>query len=177
MRNYIMLICLLFLSCASFVDVENERNDYFELLSFDDYNIFKKINQVGVSMDTVRYDRKDFEVKLPKNIIYYKTGTYNIFEYSSKQIIVITSGEGKSKESTDWKFKKDISDDILNFLDKYWTGKGYNFNYLEKSKKGRVSKIYSNQNTNILLFNIKDDNFEHFYNYVKKFKYLSNTKK
>jgi hypothetical protein len=172
MKNTVLTILIGFFisSCATYMDRKNLKNRFYDFEVYETYNVFKKIDPINSCADTEVYIRNHYEIKLPKNIVNWQTGTNDIFEYPSKQIIFIKGGF--SKKQNEWIFRNVTEEEILNFLESYWHKRGYNSNYLENLNSKRISKIYTDNNTTILLFNIKPNSFETFKNLILTFKYI-----
>ncbi len=175
MKNTIILILIssVLSSCATYLDKESSINDSYELYSNNDHNIYKNKNPIKESYDTDIYKKNKFQVRLPKNIVNWQSGSYDVFEYSSKQVLLIKAGNDKEKVSKEWEFRNPTEEEVLNYLDDYWTKRGYATKYLENLNPNRVSKIYSNAISTVLLYNIKEENFDTYENLIKTFKYIN----
>lgn len=177
MRNIIFtfLLSILLVSCASYLDKKSIVNVHFELNVFKDFNIYKEIHFVHEKRDKEIYYINDFQIRLPKKIVFFQTGTYDFFEYPSKQIIVIRSGYRNIKNQN-WELREATRNEILNYLDDFWSEREYNSSILEDQSKNRITKVYSNNNTIIVLFNIKEENFKAFLTEIKDFEYINESK-
>ncbi len=139
---------------------------------YDQYNELYYFNPINGSADNEIFYNTHFTMKLPKGIIYWmRSGNHFFYEYDSKQIIYIYNPfRNDDKDSGQWRLEE-VQGDIDYNLEQYWVGeRKYKENYLYKNHKNRVAKIYTDGKYQILLYNIKSENFENFLELVKTFK-------
>ncbi len=196
MKNIFLLfiVTILSTSCTSYFDSVGFKNDYLEFIPMKRKNVFKQIKTIPDVADKEYYYYYNFEIDLPKKIKTFSTfGRSIIFEYSSEQIILIHYGvkeivnHGKKirefSMNEHWNFKDFYYDDDsrdytyssqIDFdLYTYWDDKGYNVNYLEEEQNSkRISKLYTDGNSTIVLYNIKKKNIKKYQNKIKSFRYL-----
>ena len=177
MRNTVFIIIIGFFlhSCSSiYLDKKelNYKGKCYHFESYETYNVFRKVCPVNGWAEGVLI-RKYYEIRLPKNIVYFQTGTEDIFEYPSKQIIYIYNCFTKKpyENEDEWIFRDATFRDVENLYD-YWERRGYHINSLENFNNKRISKVYSDGCTTILLFNIKPNNYKAFKNLILTYKYI-----
>lgn len=174
MKYYLSFsLILLIISCASYIDVPknnfNDNNIKFEFAR--DVNNFKYTNNVNASADKNIYYATHFSINLPKGIVNWTRNSNNFFfEYKDKQIFyVYSSFKNEGQESLNWRLNDVDYNEVLRYIGEYWDNRKYNENFLYKSYKGRVSKLYTNGKYKILLYNIKTENIETFIQNAKTF--------
>lgn len=160
-------------SCASYIDIpKNSINNDSMIFEYgNNENKLKYINKVNASADHEIYYTTNFTIILPKSIINW-TRSNNIFffEYEDKQIIYIYSAyKNEGKESDNWKLLEIEPNEVENYLNNYWSKRNYDENFLYKTHRGRLSKLYTNGKYKILLYNIKTENLPGFIESAKTF--------
>ena len=176
-RILILLSCSILLnSCRTYLDIGTKdiKTDYMTLKYLEDHNELNYFNKVNASADDQKFYTTHFSVDLPKQIVYWKQlGNEFYFEYDFKQVIYLyTAYKNKGKESDNWE-EKDISDlnELKDELEGYWVKeRNYDINYLEKKREGRSSKLYTNGKYKIVLYNIKEENFQKYHELTKTFR-------
>ena len=99
-------------------------------------------------------------------------GNY-IFEFNHNQIIVINAGYSNyNKKSDIWILKNSDIYESYAFLNGYWKDKDYEKMIIYKADSKNAAKIYTNGEVKILLFNIRNDDFDDYLQTIKSFKYL-----
>jgi hypothetical protein len=114
-----------------------------------------------------------FSLNLPKELKnWLSLGTEFYFEYRGKEIIYINAGFKNTGYAQTWLARETSDDEIYTRLNSYWIKRGYNENTLKTGHSGRISKVYSDKKVLILLFNIKKEDFDNYFELIKSFKYL-----
>jgi len=140
----------------------------------NDYNDFMFSDKVNLVADKDVTITTHFNIRLPKNIIYWmRLGNRFFFEYTTGQLIcVYSSYDNKEGQGGEWKLFEPKEYDEFNYLDEYFE-KRFKGKKKKKGKPGRITKIYTNGKYEILLYRIKQENFDSFYDFVKSFKVIS----
>ena len=86
-------------------------------------------------------------------------------------ICVYSSYANKEGHGDEWKLFEPKENDEFNYLDEYFEKK-VKGNKRKNRKAGRITKVYTNSKYEILLYNIKKENFDSFYDFVKSFKVI-----
>lgn len=170
-----MLLCAILLnSCKTYLDVAKNSisADYMTFKYQKKYNELDYFNKINASADKEVFYTTHFTINLPKDIIYWKQfGNKFYYEYDTKQVIYLyTAYKNEGKESDVWELKNINEGSELKYLEDYWKERGYNEELLEVRKKNRVTKLYTNGKYEILLYNIKQENFSSFLDFIKTFK-------
>lgn len=176
-KTYLILFSAILSSCSIYIDQQDNIRETYELYTYENHNTFKQVKKTLIRFSKKSfYFKKKFEVNLPKNIIvFYETSDYLVFEFPSKQIIVIESGnENEEIKRQKWKFHEFVDFEIVSFyLDSYYNRMNYNSEDLDKENKGnRISLLYSDNLSTILLYNIKKENIEYYKTQIMSFRYV-----
>lgn len=161
-------------SCASYLDYSNSiHTDYMDFNYLENHNEFIYKSKVNATADSEVYYTTHFSINLPKKLKNWQSSSNEFFfEYDDKEIIYINSGYKNKGDAGKWVIRETNEDEIYNKLSSYWGKRKYDENYLDASKSGRVSKVYSDGKVSILLYNIKEQNFERYLELLKSFKYI-----
>ena len=119
-----------------------------------------------------------FSIQLPKGIEYwsFRSREY-VFEYDSKQIIVVWGGYQNYNQRPDkWELRNVVGNEFRFTMQEFLEDRNYNVDLWDEPKGKRLTKIYTNGEVKILLFNIKPENFDMFLNNLKQFQYLGEFK-
>ena len=171
----ILLLAIVTGSCGSYVDHgESVKSDVMEFKYEENYNQFIYKSKINSTADNEVLYTTHFSVNLPKNIRNWQTSSNEFyFEYDSKEIIYINAGYKNKGDAGKWSESQPSNDEIYAKLSSYWGKRKYNEDALKGGNSGRVSKVYSDGKVSILLYNIKQENFEKYLGLVKSFKYLN----
>lgn len=186
MKKLIFLFAVIgIVSCKSgvkYIDAEAPNNELayepFKLILEKDYNIVElnKTKPVKVGDNTMYHMR--YRLRIPKNLVNWSIkGRKYIFEYDDKEIIAIDGGYTSSPQKEQWELRDSINYGILKpYIENYSADRAYgdNYlkNYLDSVPADRVTKMYSNGATRVLLFNIKEKNFDSYFNLIKTIEYI-----
>jgi len=77
------------------------------------------------------------------------------------------------KKSSLWVIKDPSDDELYMAVEAYLKEKKYYGKIFENPSRNRVTKVYTNGEVKIFLFNIKPSNFEAYLTLVKSFKYIN----
>jgi len=173
MRKIQLLLVIIFISCKSYLDREKSiHSDYFDFNYLKTYNEFVYKSKINSCADKEKYLTTNFKIRLPKNIKDWLISNPDFFyEYKQKQIIYIYTGYKNIGKESDWTLKYTNNEEIKDLLYKFWVKKNYHYDNLI-NKPNRITRLYTNGKVKILLFNIKQKNFENFLGLVKTFKYI-----
>ncbi len=173
--TFIITTLLIFISCRPYLDCgKNIDNDYMNFKYGDSHNEFIYKSKIDAITDTEIYQTTHFSINLPKKIKNWKIlGNKFYFEYPNKEMIYIYSGYKNKVSPEKWSERETNNSEVYNSLNSYWYEKKYNENLLATDNPKRVSKVYSDGKTLILLFNIKKDNLSSYLELVKSHKYLN----
>lgn len=178
MKKYsiIILLTIAISSCISYSDCgKSIYSSHFDLIYLNNYNEFIYKSKVDGVADHDIYITTNFSINLPKKIKSWTfSGNEYFFEYSGREIIYINSGYINIGDIKNWAVRETNKDEIYNRIGYYYWGKrGYSENSLAVRRSGRVSKVYTDGKVLIILYNIKKENFEKYFDFVKSFKYLN----
>jgi len=180
MRKIVFIIfTFILVSCSGYkyLDYSNSGNNLnyneFGFILFDNYNTFYSRKTIGMNADEQISYYQHFEIDIPKKIKNWKySGTCFYIEYDFGQIVSIDPGtEIKNEKIENW-LELEENDDLLNGISEYWIethDKSSNNN--TNVNKGRLTKIFSDGHSKIILFNIKKENIEKFSNIKNSLKY------
>jgi hypothetical protein len=162
-------------SCKVYLDTAGRSisTDYMMFKYQKDYNEFDYFSKVNAVADNQTFYTTHFSIRLPKNIVYWKQlGNKFYYEYDSKQLIYIyTAYKNEEKESNKWELKDIGEASAFKYLEDYWIKeRDYPESYFEKKRKKRVTKLYTDDKYDILLYNIKEKNLSVFLDFIKSFK-------
>lgn len=169
-------------SCSEYKYIDNpkfgDNIDYndFGFKQFQNHNTFYSRHKIGMRAGNQTSYYQHYDINVPKNIKkWWYYGTEFFIEYENRQIISINPGEEiKDNKITDWKELVEnpdlscISDYYKNIHKKRW-------DYYAKIKSGRITKIYSDGHSTIILFNIKKENELEFSNIKNTLKYINSS--
>jgi len=175
MKNVIFFLLLLLSSCASYYD--DYGHVVYKEYSFkfnSNYNTYRVLERMPTIADTEISYLQKFEINLPKKIKKHMiSGGNYIFEFNHNQIIVINAGYSNyNKKSDIWILKNSDIYESYAFLNGYWKDKDYEKMIIYKADSKNAAKIYTNGEVKILLFNIRNDDFDDYLQTIKSFKYL-----
>ncbi|MBA9073167.1 hypothetical protein GGR22_001293 [Flavobacterium gossypii] len=170
----IIIVSTLISSCGSYLDYGNDiHTEYMDFNYMEKYNEFIYKSKINASAGSKVYYTTHFSVNLPKKIKNWQSSSNEFFfEYDGKEIIYINSGYKNKGEAGKWTMRETNGDEIYKKLSSYWDKRKYDENSLNGSKSGRASKVYSDGKALILLYNVKEKNFEKYLELVKSFKYI-----
>lgn len=177
MRNFfIILLIIVLTSCSTYLDRgKNIRTNFIDFNYLNTFNEFIYKSKVNASADNEIHYRTNFSINLPKKIRNWKiTNNEFYFELAKKEIIYIKSGFENESKVENWHLQEINNNEIHNKLNSYWDSRGYNEDLLNISKTDRVSKVYTDGKTYILLYNIEQKNYDQYLDLIKSFKYLKN---
>jgi len=179
---FFLLFIIAITSCSGYKYIDNPKFgdsiDYkdFGFKQFENYNTFYSRKKIGMSAGNQISYYQHYDINVPKNIkkwLYYSTEFF--IEYENGQIISINpEREIKDEKITDWKELVEdpdlsgISDYYKNIHKKRW-------DYYAKTKSGRITKIYYDGHSTIILFNIKKENELEFSNIKNTLKYINSS--
>lgn len=177
MKKTLTIIVLLFIfnSCSSYLDRKGSvNNDFVDFKYLESYNEFIYKSKINAVADNEIYYPNHFSINLPKKLkIWQNSGTEFFFEYNNREIIYINVGFKNKGNTGNWAIQETNEDEIYTKLNSYWNKRKYNENTLKTGSLGRTSKIYSDGKVSILLYNIKEENYNHYLDLIKSFKYLN----
>ncbi|SHF40185.1 hypothetical protein SAMN05444377_10827 [Flavobacterium fontis] len=151
-------------------DIHTEYMDFNFKESHNEFIYKSKINAIA---DNDIYYKTNFSIKLPKNLKNWQISSNEFFfEYSGKEIIYINSGYKNKGQAGKWVIRDTNDDEIFNTLNSYWTKRKYSEGNLKVFNSSRVSKVYTDGKALILLYNIKKENFEKYFELIKSFEYI-----
>ncbi|GEP93835.1 hypothetical protein [Chitinophaga cymbidii] len=166
-------------SCARYVDTVRSysngyaKNDFFQF--YPDSNVFRYKSNVVLTKDTERIYPKFFEVRLPKKIRFYEFigSTDFSFYYDKGQTVFIKVNLEKSKISRDTVYNptRDQLGELIESTAQTGNGK-YNLNAIPFNEH-RKHLVMQRGNATTLLYNIEDKNFDLFYGYISKFRFIN----
>lgn len=174
---YVILIISFLASCKTYYDRESYKELHYEndfsMKFYKTYNDLDYFNTVHGSADGFIYYNTHFTMNLPKGIKYWMISGHDFFyEFDSKQIIYIYNPfRNDGIESGEW-ILKDVNVGYEDYnLEQYWVNeRKYKESHLFKNHKNRITKIYTDGKYQLLLYNIKTENFDNFLNFAKTFK-------
>lgn len=168
-------------SCSEYKYIDNPKSgnsiDYkdFGFKQSENYNTFYSRKKIGMSADNQTTYYQHYDINVPKNIKNWQYfNTEFLIEYDDKQIISINPGiEIKNEKITDWKVLDDNGNLLSGISDFYRTVHKKRWDYLAKVKSGRITKIFNDGHSTIILFNIKKENVVEFSNIKNTLKYIN----
>lgn len=119
---------------------------------------------------------QNFSIDLPKKIKSLSfLGTSFINEFESSQLIIVDAGYVSTDfKCSTWNLIEPNYDDIIFlYIRDDWDRKKYFKIIRDNPPSDRTTKIYTNGKVKILLFNIKNGNFDKYLDLVKNFRYLN----
>lgn len=162
-------------SCCSYLDRgKNIHTDNMDFNYLENHNEFVYKSKVNAIADKEVFYTTNFSVNLPKHIKHWESSSNEFyFEYDSKEIIYLNVGYKNKGVSDSWTVRESNNDEIYTKLSSYWDKRKYSEDALKAEGVGRVSKVYSDGKVSILLYNIKQENFEKYLALVKSFQYTN----
>lgn len=161
-------------ACKSYVDVQNNsfENSHLSFQFNCEQNNFKYYSNIKGRADDELFSSEHFEITLPKNLRNWMSITNQYyFDYGSNQIILVyVPYKEEKKEEVAWKLVDLEEEKIVHYMYDYWSQMNYNDNKLNELSLHRVNKIYTNGRYEIVLYNIKEKNYQHYLDQVKNFK-------
>ncbi|TDO67871.1 hypothetical protein EV143_1254 [Flavobacterium chryseum] len=169
-----VIIVITTCSCNTYLDRGNNiKTDYMDFNYMESHNEFVYKSKVNSIADNEVFYTTHLSIDLPKKIKFWTSSNNEFyFEYDDKQIIYIYSGYKNGGVSGQWKMRETNDNEIYVRLNPYWHKRKYNEDNLKSGHSGRTSKAYTDGKVIILLYNIKQENFERYLALVKTFKYL-----
>jgi hypothetical protein len=170
----ILVILITSISCRSYLDCgKSIHSDYVDFNYMEHYNEFVYKSKINATADNEVYYTNHFSLNLPKKLKNWQSLSNEFyFEYEDKEIIYINAGFKNINDARTWLVRETSNDEIYTKLNSYWNKRGYNENALKTGQSGRISKVYSDEKVFILLYNIKKEYFDNYFDLVKSFKYL-----
>jgi hypothetical protein len=175
-KGFLLLLpaILLTSACAS---IDRGRSIHSDRVDFDyleGHNHFVYKSKINGIADTEVFLNTHFRVDLPKNLKNWQiSGNEFIFEYENKQIIYIQANY-KNKSQLREPTIRDIDNrEIDARLSEYWYDKKYREKKLKGGQPGRISQVYSDGRVVVLLYNVKQENFDHFLSLASGLTYLN----
>lgn len=170
---FLVQAILLTASCARLDKGQNIHTDYMAFVYLEDHNQFVYKSRINAVADTEVFLTTRFRVDLPKNLKNWQSSSnVFVFEYDKKQIICIQAAyknEGQLRKPT----IRDVGNqEIDERLGPYWNERKFQENTLKGGQAGRVSKVYSDGRVVVLLYNVKQENFDHFLSLTSGLTYL-----
>jgi hypothetical protein len=172
MKKLIFALLLISInSCSTYIDVGNNVNsDKLDFIYLKEYNEFIYKSKINTAADSETYVTTNFSISLPKEIIKWKIRDNKFyFEYDKKQIIYIDSGYKNIGNANNWIIRDANKEDIQAFLKEYQNVSKHTM----KIKENRISKVYSDGKTSILLFNIEQNKIKSYLDLIQKFRYIN----
>lgn len=181
-KAFFLLIVFSCISCKPYLDNEKYKSiGKNEMLNFDyyrDHNVFEVKHRIPATADKEIYYPRKFKINLPKNIKdwHISNNTY-LFNFENNQFLVIQAGFIDNDIQRAWSFESfDDVDSKRNFYD-IMSDFGLSENYIDKKleskNSNRLTKLYTNSDVNIILFNVKKENYDDFLKNIKTFEYLN----
>ncbi|OGS73577.1 MAG: hypothetical protein A3G95_01635 [Flavobacteria bacterium RIFCSPLOWO2_12_FULL_31_7] len=178
-----ILLFTILASCSEYKFIDNPKFgdsiDYkdFGFKQFENYNTFYSRRKIGMSAGNQTSYYQHYDINVPKNIkkwLYY--GTEFFIEYENGQIISINpEREIKNEKITDWKELVEDADLLSGISDYFKDVYNKRWDYSANTKSGRITKIYFDGHTTIILFNIKKENELEFFNIKNTLKYINSS--
>lgn len=170
----IILITINFISCRSYIDnrTNSFKNNHMSFEFNCDQNKFKYYSKINGRADNQIFSSYHFEIDLPKNLSnWMKINNQFYFEYDHNQIILVCIPyKEENKEEIDWKLVDLEEEKIFNYMYDYWSEMNYDDNKLNTLNLKRVNKVYTNGKYEIVLYNVKVNNFHNYLDKIKTFK-------
>ncbi|GAA3990640.1 hypothetical protein [Hymenobacter antarcticus] len=159
----LMPAILLTASCARLDRGQNIHADFMDFVYLEDHNQFVYKSRVNAVAHTEVFLTTRFRVDLPKNLKNWQSsGNVFVFEYDKKQIIYIQAAYKNKSQLRKPTIREVDNKEIDERLSPYWDERKYHENTLKGGQAGRVSKVYSDGRVVVLLYNVKQENFDHF---------------
>lgn len=178
-KIFYIFIAASLVSCASYVDKTRFTiPQFFTLEPAEDHNTITTLEGLNASADGWRKTFQLFSIQLPKGIEYWSIYSREyVFEYDSKQMIVVWGGyQNYNLRPENWELRDVVGNEFRFTMQEFLDERNYNTDLWDEPKDKRLTKIYTNGEVKILLFNIKPKNFDSFLNNVKQFQYLGELK-
>jgi hypothetical protein len=168
-----LILGFLLLSCSPSKLETSKKDDnptYFE--EFNDYLLFTFRTHIVVKKDLEIHEPTLFDIELPKKIGYWEViNSSNFgFYYKQDQVIFINtlSSKGLVKSDTVYVPLKDEIETLIN--DNFTTSGNHKWDIKEiPIIPGRKNLLIIRGETNIFLFNIKENNFDSYLNLAKSY--------
>jgi len=165
----ILVFSITMYTCSSYIDTSN--NIYSKSLEFifkGNYNEFVNKNKVAMTTGNEVFRPRNYLIKLPKKIVHWELIDNILYvEYPAKQIICVKAKYlNDNVKEGQWKLINPDEETMEKMLSDYWEEKNYNFDNI-RARNHRITKLYTNGIFSILLYNIKEKNFDHFLYMVK----------
>jgi hypothetical protein len=176
-RNLLIFILFLFLSCRTYIDSDFTVENIDKGISLEygkNYNTLSVKFRTPFSTDTEIHFYQPFITNIPKRIISWRINDEKyFFEYIDNQILVISSKTIDYDIVSDWKVSEVSNDQISYYLFDYLYEKGIDIDTIS-NKNNRKSMLYTDDKTEILLFNMKKQELSTSLEILKSFKYINN---
>lgn len=175
----ILFILITFTSCGRYLDTVKKtsiipvKQGYFDF--YPDSNLFTYRSSVVLTRDTEKIYPKSFSVKFPKNLKYYELvrSSNFAFYYDKGEVIFIKVDLENKVSAEDTIFFP--SQEQLEQVIEYELNTANNNKYDIKKipfDKHRKSSLIRKGDATILLYNIRKENYDLFYNFVNTFKFM-----
>lgn len=182
----ITLVLLVFISsCSPYFDLAKNQgiadDEWVKFKFGENSNTLTVVDRIPSAAHGQTFHHQKFEIKLPKKLKqWWFEGENYLIECSDGQIIGVNPGYAEeNKKPKEWYLKDPIVSDEIFYAEIFSYVSSYDLSkkkleYVDeiKLKKGRISKIYSNGEVDILLYNVKSKNFEHYLELIKSFRYI-----
>jgi hypothetical protein len=160
----LLLQAIILTTCCARIDKgQSIYGDSVDFVYLEDHNQFVYKSRVDAVADTEVFLTTRFRVDLPKNLKNWQ-GSDNVFvfEYDKKQIIYIQAAYKNKSQLRTPTIRAVDNQEIAERLSPYWEERRYHENTLKGGQPGRVSKVYSDGRVVVLLYNVRQENFDHF---------------
>lgn len=174
----LMLMCVIY-SCNRYIDTVKSKvstpimQGYFDFYSADSNVLVFKTN-VGLKRDTETVFPKAFKVKLPKGLKFYEiSGSTDFgFYYANNQVVFINVKAFDNVLEGDTSYSPqgdELGELTLHKLST--TNNKYNIKNIPINDS-RMQTIIKKGSAMILLYNIKQNNYSRFLEYIKEFSFI-----
>lgn len=164
---------LLTASCARIDRGQSIPDNSVGFVYLEDHTQFVYKSRVNAVADKEVFRTTRFRVDLPKNLKNWQnSANVFVFEYDEKQIIYIQAAYKNKSQLQKSTIREVDNQEIDERLSPYWDERKYDENTLKGGQPGRVSKVYSDGRVVVLLYNVKQENFDHFLRLTSGLTYL-----
>jgi hypothetical protein len=162
--NRIILLILLVVN-VPLIAQKHDGMDSLEFVINEKYTEFKYRERVGFRAEEEVYLPINFDIKLPNGILDWNASYFSnfVFVYDDDQVIFLSTDIFKERPTADTAYSMDCSS-VYHILESdftKFTNEQYN-NYQYLIDNERVNFVIYKNRSVILLFNIKDENFDKF---------------
>ncbi|GAA4349468.1 hypothetical protein GCM10023185_06250 [Hymenobacter saemangeumensis] len=139
-----------------------------------DHNRFVYKSKVNARADTQVFLTTHFAVDLPKGLKHWQVlGNEFVFEYEKKQLVYIQMAYQNESQPIEPTLRNVNNEEVYARLSPYWYERKYPEKILKENHPGRISKVYSDGRAVILLYNVKQENVDHFLRLTNGLTYLN----